>query len=445
MATETPTPRHRGPALVVGSREGGVAVVRVQTGACLWRQQTDRRVQTLAQDGERFYLSLGESLSLRRQRHRPLSDEQLIERLEEDAIIPLTCRRLEDGALLWRYTDWSLSGYVQLAVEGNTVLAGANAPPRSAEAAPSIYALDIVSGRVLWTTPARLPGRPYDSLVGAGGGRVFVRGASIPRRMQALEARTGHELWSSDRSVSTPSFPGGVLCAQRSANAEDSMLTVLRAEDGTQFCQIPLLGRLQALTDDGVAYVAITEASQGWVAAVDAAGGGRELWRTEGVDAYRVAVDGSHLYYACLRPDLRVLPRQPVALAEVGALDAQTGRQLWTWHSPRDTGELLRLWGARTPAMLVDSAKKSWETIMTRVHGNYRSRRHALRGELRMGQWRHPYTLHQGGLNLEARDGLVFVGTRLGLFALDGDTGTLRWHALPDLDLSFVEPALPPL
>jgi outer membrane protein assembly factor BamB len=44
---------------------------------------------------------------------------------------------------------------------------------------------------------------------------------------------------------------------------------------------------------------------------------------------------------------------------------------------------------------------------------------------------------------LAARDGLVFVGTQLGLFALETSDGRLRWHALPTTDLSFIDPGLP--
>jgi hypothetical protein len=46
---------------------------------------------------------------------------------------------------------------------------------------------------------------------------------------------------------------------------------------------------------------------------------------------------------------------------------------------------------------------------------------------------------------LEACDGLVFVGIRLGLFALEASDGRLRWHALPTTDLSFIDLGLPPV
>ena len=68
------------------------------------------------------------------------------------------------------------------------------------------------------------------------------------------------------------------------------------------------------------------------------------------------------------------------------------------------------------------------------------------RERVRDGQWRQPYALHGANhaLWLEVRDGLVFVGTHLRLFALEASNGRLRWHGLPATDLSFIDPGLPP-
>ena len=134
-------------------------------------------------------------------------------------------------------------------------------------------------------------------------------------------------------------------------------------------------------------------------------------WRAERVLAHSMALDGDQLYYAGVRHDPH-LPPSPSAIAEVGALDVHTGTRLWTWYSPRNTAELLQLWGTRTPAMLVDSAKKSWATITNALADPRQRTTVTLRRELYVGQWRHTYTLH-GSINalwLEARDGLVYVG-----------------------------------
>ena len=460
MATEwrssstSPTERQESRALVVGSLQGDVAVVQAQTGACLWHQQTDRRVASLTQDGERFYLSVGESLSLLTiAAPNPTSEPErarVRQRLREeaDAPTPLICRRLDDGSLVWTQTDWSLTGYLHLAMDGNTLLAGSYVRRLYADAVPPLYALDTASGRVLWTLPA-----DHTSTIGlpirTGGGRVFVQLlASVPNQtqvLQVLETRTGRELWRIERGsipcLSRPS--GGLLVAQQQPG--EFLASVLRSEDGTQLSQFRLSGGgLHLFTDDGVAYSASTLPDEAWVEAVDATGGGRELWRAEGVLADCLALDGDQLYYARVRQHSH-LRYGPAGLAEVGVLDVQTGRRLWTWHSPRNTAELLQLWGSRTPAMLVDSARKSWATI-TDVLADRRHRTIRLLTELHVGQWRRPYSLHRSinALWLEARDGLVYVGTRLGLFALDGKDGTVKWHAMPDLDLSFVLPAMPP-
>jgi len=135
----------------------------------------------------------------------------------------------------------------------------------------------------------------------------------------------------------------------------------------------------------------------------------------------------------------------------VGAFDARTGEHVWSWRTPGSATELLRLWGDRTPAMLADAGRRCVAALATAfaadfVHPAPRRRRVALRRELYNGQWRRPYALHSANnaVWLEARNGLVFVGTRLGLFALEASDGHLRWHALPATDLSFIEPALPP-
>ncbi|HEX6544350.1 MAG TPA: hypothetical protein VF040_21515, partial [Ktedonobacterales bacterium] len=141
-------------------------------------------------------------------------------------------------------------------------------------------------------------------------------------------------------------------------------------------------------------------------------------------------------------------------------------------------GELLRLWGTRRmPLMLWDSTEKSVGTLasivwrpwfhLRRPPSRFRvpprqqtlgARLRDIRSsiasnvgwplwhEFRNGHWRHPWALH-AAMNanwLAARWGIVFLGTWLGLFALDAANGRLLWHALPALNLSSVEPALAP-
>src|SRR6185312_1485608 len=246
-------------------------------------------------------------------------------------------------------------------------------------------------------------------------------------------------------------------------------LTLIDARDGSELASIPTTGVIRQLTDDGIAYVDRNYYEEAtWIAAVDVRTG-EELWRTQDVAHDYLALDGRTLCYSRLVRG---------ATAEVGALDAATGEPLWRWRSPASLNELLHLWGTRrTPLMLWDSAEKSVATIREIVRQPwFRLRRSPLqvrmgrprqspgmmlrsvgRGitqnvvwplwhEMAEGQWRHPWQLH-GAMNanwLAARWGIVFLGTWLGLFALDASDGRLLWHALPTLDLSYVAPALAP-
>jgi outer membrane protein assembly factor BamB len=233
---------------------------------------------------------------------------------------------------------------------------------------------------------------------------------------------------------------------------------------------VPTDGVILHLTDDGIAYFGgNTYEDATWVAAVNARTG-EELWRTPDVPHYQLALDGPILTYRLGIPETGNIA--------LGALDAMTGERLWQWRSPGSLGELLRLWGPRrTPAMLWDSTGKSVATIREIVWGPWfhlrrppsrvrmAQRRQSLGMRLRdirqsiasdvgwplwrefsQGHWRHPWQSH-GEMNadwLAARWGIVFLGTWLGLFALDAATGRLLWHALPTIDLSYVEPALAP-
>src|SRR5262249_51093173 len=127
----------------------------------------------------------------------------------------------------------------------------------------------------------------------------------------------------------------------------------------------------------------------------------------------------------------------------VGALEAQSGRALWQWRTPRDTAKLLALWGRRAPRLLAVGVARSAITLTAALARDVRGQE--LLGEVRSGQWRHPEALHTAvnAMWLVADGEMLFLGTRLGVFALGAQSGGLRWHALPTMDLSFCEPALP--
>jgi hypothetical protein len=130
---------------------------------------------------------------------------------------------------------------------------------------------------------------------------------------------------------------------------------------------------------------------------------------------------------------------QPQELAEVVALDTQTGHRLWRWHSPAHLLSLLKLWGRQTPALVVFALAQARRSFVRAREARDRS---IVLREVIHGQWRRPGALI-GGVQLSADRERVYVATNLGLFAVSASSGRLRWHALPTRDLSPVEPALP--
>ncbi len=428
------------PALVVGSWEGEVAVVRAETGVVTWRRRTGRELGTLAQDGRRFYIPLGAPFSLHKERLRAATaaKRERVDRRNADAEAQpgrLECRRIVDGALLWTTSDWSLKGPLDVDADSDMVLVAAHDPARRPDV-KQIAALDPQTGAVRWSVlGSQAPVRPV-RLIALSGDRAFIGSGTLPLPPRVLESQTGRELRRTVGPVSLLSRPNRMLVARvQPRHDQETEVTVLRAEDGSELYRMPAgERRMHILTDVGIVYVSSQEYLHPWVASVDVTRGGGEQWRADGIRADTLTLDSGRVYYACLHANPH-MPHHGDKITEVGALDAETGAPLWSWRSPSDTAALLRLWGWRTPAMLAHSVKKSSVVFASRLAN---PEPHVSRL---------PYTLHSAssGLWLEARDGLVFVGTRLGLFALVGSSGHLRWHALPDVDLSFVEPALPPV
>jgi hypothetical protein len=62
--------------------------------------------------------------------------------------------------------------------------------------------------------------------------------------------------------------------------------------------------------------------------------------------------------------------------------------------------------------------------------------------EITVGLWQRPHVVEVA--RLTSGLGVVYLGTRLGLFALDAQQGRLVWYALPNTDLSNFDPASAP-
>ncbi|MGE5333872.1 MAG: PQQ-binding-like beta-propeller repeat protein [Nitrososphaerota archaeon] len=460
------------PRLMVGSWAGEVAVVEARRGHVCWIRRTKREPGTFALDGEAAYFATGSTFAAIKsiQAARDLGIVQgrrLI--AQADTPAQLEARRAYDGALLWTYAHPKIKGQLHVEAESRIVVA---ANPRHFEAdVPPIQAFDGMSGKLLWEVEGRSAQWSSDRLVTVRGGRVYARlGEHLDDTITALNLRTGKPLWQRPWHDCWNFTPGGALFGEMlPGDGPMRKLTLIDARDGSELSSFSTEGMIRLITDEGIAYTDNRYEDAPWIAALDARTGA-PLWRTSGVAHDHLALDGVILSYAHILPERRIV--------EVGALNAVTGERLWQWRSPATLGELVRLWGMRRmPAMLWDSTEKSVATIREivgqrwfRLRGptsRFREpprqqtlgrRLHDIRRsiasnvgwplwhEFRQGQWRHPWQLHDA-MNanwLAARWGIVFLGTWLGLFALDATTGSLLWHALPTIDLSFVEPALAP-
>jgi outer membrane protein assembly factor BamB len=456
--TTSENQRETTPRLMVGSWAGEVAVVEARTGRVCWLRRTKRQLGTFALDSERAFIAAGYSLDMFHllQRTSPgAAWDRMAAQL--DAPAQLEARRASDSALLWTYSDWKIGGSLHTVTNNGVVVAAGVGQFGAAD--PQIHALDSATGAQLWTVEGSSASGGIDRLITACGGRVYIHLAGQYGTISALDIRTGTPLWQRQWHSLGPFSPNGELYAEQHLAYDEGTgwsgsLQLISANDGAELASVPLFGAIHALTNDSICYVtAVDDHRDSWMAALNARTGA-QLWRTPGIVADYVVLDGANICYS------RIL--RPGQIIEVGALDA-TGARLWQWRSPGSLGELLRLWGLRRmPLMFWDSTKRMatvLETIIKQEHfitqalrgrhvrGQKPSpRRQALRHEFHHGQWRHPWRLH-GSNNanwLAARWGIVFLGTWLGLFALDAATGRLLWHALPTIDLSYVDPALAP-
>ena len=452
------------PTVLVGAMGGVVALLRTETGALIWRQKAPHPWLALAHGGDIVYISLWSGQSwrppvlLRREAEdRPHRRQRVVE--IEPAHV--AARRASDGALLWQKSDWGLVGLAQVAPQGDKVLVASPHPAGDR----TLYALDAQTGAVAWT-------RNYESheadapkqqgttqwLVAASAGRVYLmvysglRGGSPAQRLHVLEAASGRELWSRElqivgaQSTEVVFSPNGQLLAEVArAQGGRSTLTVLAAADGAPIGTIalPQESRVCGLSDSGIAYVATYAGMSWWLLAMRSADGA-ELWRM--ADATPNAV--------LCAPDVIVsshrVQRDAAGIdvaKEVRAFDAQTGAARWRWQTPANPGELLRLWRRRIPEVTAAVARQAGAYVAYNFASARQERNpmhifYMVRQEITVGLWRRPHVVELA--RLTGGGGAVYLGTRLGLFALDAKQGRLLWYALPNTDLSNFDPAISP-
>ncbi|HKT37015.1 MAG TPA: PQQ-binding-like beta-propeller repeat protein, partial [Ktedonobacterales bacterium] len=385
----------------------------------------------------------------------------------------MEARRASDGALMWTYAHPKVLRRLYFEADSG-VIVSASARHIDADAS-TMQAFDAATGALLWERSGHAGHDSIVTLRAARGGRLYAHLADNFEQIAAFDIRSGRPLWErrfSDYWVL--SLSGALIGEQRTYydhyHNHYGAIALIDTRNGAEVSSFPTDGVIRHLTDDGIAYVdGDTYEDATWIAAVNARTG-EELWRTTDVKHDHLALDGSILSYG------RIIPEG--GNIEVGALDAATGERLWQWRSPDSLGELLRLWGPRRiPMMLWDSTAKSMATIREiiwqpwfRLRKPPSGFREPLRQqtfgmrlrdirqsiasrvgwplwrELSQGRWRRPWQV-DSAMNanwLAARWGIVFLGTSLGLFALDAASGRLLWHALPTIDLSSVDPALAP-
>lgn len=422
------------PTVIVGSRHGTVTALGARTGAALWSVTTGPRLGSLAHDGECVYVPT--NLPVGTVRPLDVAASGGSARVGGYPAL-LTALRAQDGSVAWQREGWSIYRTTQLAFDDGTLLADAPAP-QIGDA--FVYSLDPHRGDIRWAYDTGLPWGFMQRLIAAGGGRAYVweehesrtLSALNARTLSALNARTGAVLWRHEQpDPQVQLSPGGklVVVGTNAAPAWSLELTVRNTADGSIVATLPPGDRPIALTDDGTAYV------PRYPDALMALriGEQTELWRARDIEPGHLLVTDDVLYCAWLTQP----PRQ---LAVVVALDAHSGQRLWRWHSPAHLVSLLRLWGRRTPEVIVFALSQARRSIQYARDQHDRS---IVRRDVIHGQWLRPASL-LGDFQIAAGWGIVFVATSMGLFALRAGDGHLLWHALPTRDLSWNAPAISP-
>lgn len=422
------------PTVVVGSRHGTVTALQARTGTVLWSVTTGPRLGALAHDGERVYaptnLPVGTVRTL---------DSAASGRSGRVGGYPalLTALRAQDGNVAWQKEGWSIHRTTQLCLDDGVLLADAPAPGIGDA---FVYGLDPRTGDIRWAYDTGLQWGYAQRLIAAGGGRAYVweehesrtLSAASARTLSVLDARTGSVLRRHEQpDPQVQLSPGGklVMVGTSTAPAWSLELTVRNAADGSVVATLPPGDRPIALTDDGIAFV------PRYPNALMALriGEQSELWRAGDIEPGHLLVMDDVVYCAWLT-------QRPRQLAVVVALDAYRGQQLWRWHSPAHLASLLRLWGRRTPQVIVFALSQARRSIQ-RAHDQHD--RSIVHREVIRGQWRRPASL-LGNFQIAVGWGSVFVATSMGLFALRASDGHLLWHALPTRDLSWNAPAVSP-
>jgi outer membrane protein assembly factor BamB len=299
----------------------------------------------------------------------------------------ITALRASNGTKLWEVSTvpgtWShLAGYIDVALDGDTLVIG------SIDANGMVVGVNVHTGAVLWTqhdTSGLL-----DRLITATNGHVYT---SNINGFSAYDIHSGKFLWSyTANPVLTTSANGPAIIAGSGGLVYFYQFDAMTADQQ----EVPVLNTLDATTG---AFRQRLESAQIGNPILVTADGITFTAKDSRLCAFRIA--GATLLWCTDTIDgsdasLRLVPSPQYVLysrivdgrVEVGALDSSTGSQLWSWHGIADHVSVIN------------------------------------------------------SMSLAGANGVLFLTTYSGIYAFDMATGTVLWHALSSIDLSYVQPAL---
>jgi outer membrane protein assembly factor BamB len=442
------------PTLAVASDEGEVTLLRTDTGTVRWVHHEPHNVTALVHGAAAVFVTMGEQPRYVMKHHPELAEgdpRHGYRPVSEYEPVEVVAYRAFDGAPIWRKSDWNIAGQAYLAVDSGMVFVGSG----HAAGDTSLFALDAATGAVRWTRDygerqldPKVGRGPFQRFVAVRGGRVFlivhellIGGPNI-QRLHTLDAITGAELWTHELDVRDMAISGDgktVVIEQRATPRGQGVLMLRNAEDGAPAGELalPQASVLCGLSNAGVVYVSTGVGTDRFLSAVPAATG-IALWHAPHIETQGIVPVGDVLLYA--QPLRRNASGQNEAM-ELIALDARTGRCRWRWRTPENLLDLLFLWGNRMPEVaraIGDKVLDNVETLLDQaIEANDATVAwSALQTELTTGQWRNPHAVHR--VRLETDDQMIYVGTRLGVFAIGASKGYPRWHALPMTDAALL-------
>lgn len=444
--------------VLIVSAHGTLWMLDAANGSILWRYVTGGRVGRVVYAEDTVYV--------------PVVAHQVVlasqERLRAMGLLPperemrpvprvgasqswLLALDAESGTVRWEQSGWSSAPHGDVFLDDGVLITdvlGADIGERV------VSGHDASTGASRWTPDLGRPGGLTQRLLTARNGYVFVytdngeRGPGRSHTVDLLDAHTGRVLRQrAAGNYLTALSPDGRYEVSPADHPPESRQPVplMRLSDGTTAGTIPpgtgMLG-----IDGSVAYVTasyltpyqspglstwhITNGAEIWHTAIEPYRPDLTQGRTMDLLSGRLAVAEQTLYLGRVDRHLH---------AEAIALDKPTGRILWRWHSPGNYLTLLPIWGRETPRIVLRAVRQ-----FLRLFGESVSRCSPwpVWQEIRYGAWRHPGALlTTTGMTLSADDQHVYVGTPLGIFALDARTGKRAWHLLPTVTIARVYPS----